>query len=61
MEYQSTWRAMQRFTAERDAAAPDEIWFLEHPPVFTLGMNANRAHLLEPGEVPVVQSTAAGR
>jgi lipoyl(octanoyl) transferase len=61
MEYQSTWRAMQRFTEERDAAAPDEIWFLEHPPVFTLGMNANRAHLLEPGEVPVVQIDRGGQ
>ncbi|HEY7995405.1 MAG TPA: hypothetical protein VIE14_00990, partial [Steroidobacteraceae bacterium] len=38
LEYESTWRAMQRFTAGRTAATPDEIWFLEHPPVFTLGL-----------------------
>jgi lipoyl(octanoyl) transferase len=52
---------MQRFTAERTAATPDEIWFLEHPPVFTLGLNASRAHLLAPGEIPVVQIDRGGQ
>jgi lipoyl(octanoyl) transferase len=61
VEYESTWRAMQRFTAERTAATPDEIWFLEHPPVFTLGLNASRAHLLAPGEIPVVQIDRGGQ
>jgi lipoyl(octanoyl) transferase len=61
VEYEPTWRAMQRFTAERTAAAPDEIWFLEHPPVFTLGMNASRAHLLSPGDIPVVQIDRGGQ
>jgi lipoyl(octanoyl) transferase len=61
LEYESTWRAMQRFTAERTAATPDEIWFLEHPPVFTLGLNASRAHLLAPGEIPVVQIDRGGQ
>ena len=60
-EYEPTWRAMQRFTGERDAATPDEIWFLEHPPVFTLGLNASRAHLLSPGEIPVVQVDRGGQ
>ena len=60
-EYQPTWRAMQRFTGERDAATPDEIWFLEHPPVFTLGLNASRAHLIAPGEIPVVQVDRGGQ
>jgi lipoyl(octanoyl) transferase len=59
--YESTWRAMQRFTAERDAATPDEIWLLEHPPVFTLGLNASRAHLLAPGDIPVVQVDRGGQ
>jgi lipoyl(octanoyl) transferase len=59
--YEPTWRAMQRFTDERDAATPDEIWFLEHPPVFTLGLNASRAHLLSPGEIPVVQVDRGGQ
>ncbi len=61
LEYESTWRAMQRFTAERTAATADEIWFLEHPPVFTLGLNASRAHLLAPGQIPVVQSDRGGQ
>jgi lipoyl(octanoyl) transferase len=60
-EYESTWRAMQRFTAERAAGTPDEIWFLEHPPVFTLGVSASRAHLLAPGEIPVVQIDRGGQ
>jgi lipoyl(octanoyl) transferase len=61
VEYEPSWRAMQRFTEERDAATPDEIWFLEHPPVFTLGMNASRAHLLDPGDIPVVQIDRGGQ
>src|SRR5205807_2204579 len=50
-----------RFTGARDAATPDEIWFLEHPPVFTLGLNASRAHLIAPGEIPVVQVDRGGQ
>jgi len=61
VEYEPTWRAMQRFTDERDAATPDEIWFLEHPPVFTLGMNASAAHVLAPGDIPVVQIDRGGQ
>ena len=61
VEYEPTWRAMQRFTAERDAATPDEIWFLEHSPVFTLGANASRAHVLAPGDIPVVQIDRGGQ
>jgi lipoyl(octanoyl) transferase len=60
-DYESTWRAMQRFTEQRDASTPDEIWFLEHPPVFTLGVNASRAHLLDPGDIPVVQVDRGGQ
>src|SRR5271154_5214647 len=59
--YEPTWRAMQRFTEGRDAATPDEIWFVEHPPVFTLGMNASREHLLSPGDIPVVQIDRGGQ
>jgi lipoyl(octanoyl) transferase len=59
--YQPTWQAMQSFTAARDADTPDEIWFLEHPPVFTLGMNASPMHLLAPGEIPVVQIDRGGQ
>jgi lipoyl(octanoyl) transferase len=51
---------MQRFTNERDATTPDEIWFLEHPPVFTLGMNASSTHVLDAGGIPVVQIDRGG-
>jgi lipoyl(octanoyl) transferase len=61
VEYQPTWRAMQRFTEERHSATPDEIWFLEHPPVFTLGVNASPAHLIAPGDIPVLQIDRGGQ
>jgi lipoyl(octanoyl) transferase len=61
VEYEPTWRAMQRFTDERGATTPDEIWFLEHPRVFTLGMNARREHVLAPGDIPVVQIDRGGQ
>jgi len=60
-EYEPTWRAMQRFTEERSGSTADEIWFLEHPPVFTLGLNASRTHLLAPGDIPVVQIDRGGQ
>jgi lipoyl(octanoyl) transferase len=59
--YEPTWRAMQKFTDERQEATPDEIWFVEHPPVFTLGLNASREHLLAPGDIPVVQIDRGGQ
>lgn len=60
-EYEPLWRSMQRFTEERDAATADEIWFTEHPPVFTLGMNGKREHLLATGDIPVVQIDRGGQ
>jgi lipoyl(octanoyl) transferase len=59
--YEPVWREMQRFTAERSATSADEIWLLEHEPVFTLGMNADRSHLLAPGDIPVVQIDRGGQ
>jgi lipoyl(octanoyl) transferase len=61
MPYEPTWRAMQRFTEQRAAATPDQIWLLEHDPVFTLGMNADRSHLLAPADIPVVQIDRGGQ
>jgi lipoyl(octanoyl) transferase len=55
------WVEMQRFTSARVADTPDEIWFVEHPPVFTLGMRADRKHLLAPGDIPVVQVDRGGQ
>lgn len=60
-EYEPLWRAMQRFTEARDAGTQDELWLTEHPPVFTLGLNASRDHLLDPGDIPVVQIDRGGQ
>lgn len=60
-DYEPVWRAMQRFTDLRNAATPDEIWFCEHHPVFTLGLNAAPEHLLAPGDIPVVQIDRGGQ
>jgi lipoyl(octanoyl) transferase len=59
--YLDTWRAMQAFTDQRGVDTPDELWVLEHEPVFTLGMNADPAHLLAPGDIPVVQVDRGGQ
>lgn len=61
VDYEPTWRAMQAFTAARTESTPDELWFLEHPPVFTLGLNAKPEHLLNPGDIPVVQIDRGGQ
>jgi lipoyl(octanoyl) transferase len=60
-EYEPLWRAMQRFTDKRGPDTPDEIWFTEHPPVFTLGLNTSPEHLLETGDIPVVQIDRGGQ
>ena len=60
-EYVPCWEAMRRFTDERDETTPDEIWFCDHPPVFTLGLNAAKEHLLAPGDIPVVQIDRGGQ
>jgi lipoyl(octanoyl) transferase len=52
---------MQQFTETRSSLTPDEIWFTEHPPVFTLGLNASREHLLTPGDIPVIQVDRGGQ
>jgi lipoyl(octanoyl) transferase len=60
-DYEPTWRRMQALTDARDANFRDEIWFLQHPPVFTLGMAASREHLLAPGTIPVVPIDRGGQ
>ena len=61
LPYEPTWREMQRFTDERSDETRDEIWFVEHPPVFTLGLNADPAHVLDPGSIPVVKIDRGGQ
>jgi lipoyl(octanoyl) transferase len=52
---------MQELTRRRDAGSADELWLLEHPPVFTLGLAGRREHLLAPGDIPVVATDRGGQ
>ena len=60
-DYLPAFEAMQRFTESRTPETPDEIWLLQHPPVFTQGMNGKPEHLLTPGDIPVVQVDRGGQ
>ena len=59
--YEPVWRAMQAFTEARTAQTPDEIWLVEHEPVYTLGQASKPEHLLNPGNIPVVQTDRGGQ
>lgn len=59
--YEPVWRAMQAFTDARSQTTADEIWFTQHDPVFTLGINTKPEHLLAPGDIPVVQVDRGGQ
>jgi len=61
VDYLTTWEAMRRFTAERSPATPDEFWTVEHPPVYTLGVAGRREHLLQTGDIPVIQTDRGGQ
>lgn len=58
--YQASFAAMRAFTDARCANTPDELWIVEHPPVFTLGLGADPSHVLEPHEIPVLQTDRGG-
>lgn len=60
-DYVPLWHSMQEFTDNRDNSTKDEIWITEHPPVFTMGLNAGTEHLLAPGDIPVVQVDRGGQ
>ncbi len=59
--YLPVWRAMQHFTDTRTPDSPDEIWLLEHEPVFTQGQAGKAEHLLLPGNIPVIQADRGGQ
>ena len=59
--YEPVFEAMQAFTDTRDADAPDELWVVEHEPVFTQGLNGKPEHLLDTGDIPVVQVDRGGQ
>ena len=60
-EYSPIWQAMQDFTAQRDENTPDELWCLEHPPVFTMGLNGKDKHLLNIHNIPVINIDRGGQ
>lgn len=61
LDYEPTWQAMQRFTETRGSETADEIWLVEHPPVFTLGLAGKTEHLLDTGDIPVVTTERGGQ
>ncbi|MCU1727772.1 lipoyl(octanoyl) transferase LipB [Pseudomonas sp. 7P_10.2_Bac1] len=63
LDYERTWLAMQRFTDERrhKPDTQDEVWLVQHPPVFTQGQAGKAEHLLLPGDIPVVKSDRGGQ
>ncbi len=60
-EYEPLWRDMQQFTDNRDASVDDQLWYCEHPPVFTLGMAADPSHVLAPGDIPLIKIDRGGQ
>lgn len=60
-DYRETWRAMREFTDERGPDSPDQVWLVQHPPVFTQGQAGKAEHLLLPGDIPVVQTDRGGQ
>ena len=61
VDYTPTWHAMQAFTARRDDATADEIWLLQHPPVYTLGQAGKPEHLLRSTDIPLVKIDRGGQ
>lgn len=59
--YEPTWRAMQDFTTQRDSSTPDELWLVEHPPVYTLGQAGKAEHLLHVTDIPLVKIDRGGQ
>ena len=59
--YVETWQAMKSFTDSRDECAADEFWYVQHPPVYTLGQAGKVEHLLTPGDIPIVHSDRGGQ
>ena len=61
VEYEPTWHAMQAFTASRTADTPDELWIVEHPPVYTLGQAGKPEHVLRDVDIPIVKIDRGGQ
>ncbi len=61
VEFNLTWEAMKQFTAERNSQTRDEIWLVQHPPVYTLGLAGKPEHLLNPTDIPVIKIDRGGQ
>ncbi|MEI6601793.1 MAG: lipoyl(octanoyl) transferase LipB, partial [Comamonadaceae bacterium] len=61
VDYLPTYEAMQKFTAERTAETPDQLWLCEHPAVYTQGLAGRTEHIFNPGTIPVVQTNRGGQ
>ncbi|HYE34864.1 lipoyl(octanoyl) transferase LipB [Methylocaldum sp.] len=60
-EYETSWHAMRQFTEQRDESTPDELWLLEHHPVYTLGLNGDIRHMIRTTDIPVVKTDRGGQ
>lgn len=60
-DYESVWHAMQQYTDTRNGDSPDELWIVEHPPVFTQGQAGKSEHILNAGDIPVIQVDRGGQ
>ncbi|EGR1565747.1 lipoyl(octanoyl) transferase LipB [Vibrio parahaemolyticus] len=60
-DYEPVWKAMHEFTDQRTEETPDEVWLVEHNPVFTQGQAGKAEHLINTGDIPVVQSDRGGQ
>jgi lipoyl(octanoyl) transferase len=60
-DYEPVWREMQAFTDSRDKQTPDQLWLVQHPPVFTQGQAGKAEHVLAPGDIPVIQVDRGGQ
>lgn len=60
-DYLLALQTMKAFTLERTAETVDELWLVEHPPVFTLGQNTKKEHILHPGNIPIIQADRGGQ
>ena len=61
MDYEPTYAAMQKFTAERTESTPDTLWICEHAPVYTQGLAGKKEHIFNPGDIPVVATNRGGQ
>ena len=60
-DYEPIWQRMKDYTENRDETSADEIWLLEHPPIFTQGQNGKPEHILDTGDIPVLQVDRGGQ